>query len=333
MLAHAQLQLTNGGMNRLFLFLFWRLFGVACLCLFFNWFILVISFLRPFWLLFCFLLLNLPGDDLMTQSTSAVQGGRRKRTDLIPTIPIHRGEGDRSPRSPLYGSSSGASSSRGSVNRSTGMSVSMSRLDQLSQPRRRLSQNQLPSPSTPLQPLHETETQQPTASTQNKTASNSSTTRSSRPTSRTHQTSSSTTTASSPSSPQGTIAARGNRSMSKSMSHLAPGRPSSSAKASTPIDGSTPPTPTRHGGATTTTRAERLRQKARQHASQRPQHGMDGVRRVSNGALKKTRKILQVVVCLSVCVQTAFPFFFSVDVFLLAQFFILLFHASALKRK
>ncbi|XP_046447898.1 MAP7 domain-containing protein 1-like isoform X12 [Daphnia pulex] len=61
------------------------------------------------------------GDDLMTQSTSAVQGGRRKRTDLIPTIPIHRGEGDRSPRSPLYGSSSGASSSRGSVNRSTGL--------------------------------------------------------------------------------------------------------------------------------------------------------------------------------------------------------------------
>lgn len=252
----------------------------------------------------------------MTQSTSAVQGGRRKRTDLIPTIPIHRGEGDRSPRSPLYGSSSGASSSRGSVNRSTGMSVSMSRLDQLSQPRRRLSQNQLPSPSTPLQPLHETETQQqpPTASTQNKTASNSSTTRSSRPTSRTHQTSSSTTTtASSPSSPQGTIAARGNRSMSKSMSHLAPGRPSpSSAKASTPIDGSTPPTPTRHGGATTTTRAERLRQKARQHASQRPQHGMDGVRRVSNGALKKTNKkharSSRWWWCLSVCVQTAFPF-------------------------
>ncbi|XP_046447864.1 ensconsin-like isoform X8 [Daphnia pulex] len=65
----------------------------------------------------CFFL----GDDLMTQSTSAVQGGRRKRTDLIPTIPIHRGEGDRSPRSPLYGSSSGASSSRGSVNRSTGL--------------------------------------------------------------------------------------------------------------------------------------------------------------------------------------------------------------------
>jgi hypothetical protein len=111
--------------------------------------------------------------------------------------------------------------------------------------------------------------------------------------------------------------------MSKSMSHLAPGRPSpSSAKASTPIDGSTPPTPTRHGGATTTTRAERLRQKARQHASQRPQHGMDGVRRVSNGALKKkTRKILQVVVCLSVCLRSnGFSFCFSVDVFLLAQF-------------
>ncbi|XP_046447833.1 ensconsin-like isoform X4 [Daphnia pulex] len=220
------------------------------------------------------------GDDLMTQSTSAVQGGRRKRTDLIPTIPIHRGEGDRSPRSPLYGSSSGASSSRGSVNRSTGMSVSMSRLDQLSHHRRRLSQNQLPSPTTPLQPLHESEPQQPqptASSSTTKTASNSST-RSSRPASRSHHPSAATTTtttASSPSSPQGTIAARGNRSMSKSMSHLAPGRPSSSSanKAGAPsVDGSTPPP--RNGATTTTTRAERLRQKARQHAPQRPQHGL-----------------------------------------------------------
>lgn len=218
----------------------------------------------------------------MTQSTSAVQGGRRKRTDLIPTIPIHRGEGDRSPRSLLYGSSSGASSSRGSVNRSTGMSVSMSRLDQLSHHRRRLSQNQLPSPTTPLQPLHESEPQQPqptaSSSTNTKTASSNSSTRSSRPASRSHHPSAATTTtttASSPSSPQGTIAARGNRSMSKSMSHLAPGRPSSSSanKAGAPsVDGSTPPP--RNGATTTTTRAERLRQKARQHAPQRPQHGI-----------------------------------------------------------
>jgi hypothetical protein len=127
--------------------------------------------------------------------------------------------------------------------------------------------------------------------------------------------------------------------MSKSMSHLAPGRPSpSSAKASTPIDGSTPPTPTRHGGATTTTRAERLRQKARQHASQRPQHGMDGVRRVSNGALKnKTKKNTQdppgggVSVCLS-AFKRLFLLFFG-GRFSSRSIFILLFHASALKRK
>lgn len=204
----------------------------------------------------------------MTQSTSAVQGGRRKRTDLIPTTPIHRGEGDRSPRSPLYGSSSGASSSRGSVNRSTGMSVSLSRLDLLSQQRRRLSQNQLPSPSTntPLQPLHETETpQHATTGSSNKPA-----TRSSRPATRMHHSS----TTSGPSCSTGTIAARSNRSMSKSMSHLAPGRPSScKASASPATDRSTPPTP--RNGAITTTRAERLRQKARQHApsSQRAHHG------------------------------------------------------------
>lgn len=244
----------------------------------------------------------------MTQSTSAVQGGRRKRTDLIPTIPIHRGECDRSPRSPLYGSSSGASSSRGSVHRSTGMSVSMSRLDQLSQPRRRLSQNQLPSPSTPLQPLHEIET----TSTNHKTASNSSTTtRSSRPTSRTHHPSATT------SSPQGAIAARANRSMSKSMSHLATGRPSSSsAKAATPIDDSTP-----RNGASTTTRAERLRQKVRQHAPQRPQHGMMGL---LERRLKRYAKYLQVSVC-CVCLVQVFPS-------LLAQFSPFFFHASALKR-
>lgn len=212
----------------------------------------------------------------MTQSTSAVQGGRRKRTDLIPTIPIHRGEGDRSPRSPLYGSSSGASSSRGSVNRSTGMSVSLSRLDQLSQPRRRLSQNQLPSPSTaPLQPLHETESPQHPPTTQLVSSSSSScsnksattTTRSSRPATRMHPSSSSSA---------GTIAARSNRSMSKSMSHLAPGRPSPSKEsASSATDRSTTPHTPRNGATTTTTRAERLRQKARQHApSQRPHHGM-----------------------------------------------------------
>ena len=162
----------------------------------------------------------------MTQSTSAViQGGRRKRTDLIPTIPIHRGDTDRSPRSPLYGSSSGASSSRGSVSRSTGMSVSLSRLDQLAKPRRRLVS------SSTLQPLHETENEKKPAKTT--------------PTSR-----------------------QSARSMSKSMSHL--------AKTT-----STSTTPTGDvvvvAAAARTTRAERLRQKARQ-ASHRPNGGfLNGV--------------------------------------------------------
>lgn len=173
----------------------------------------------------------------MTQSTSAVQGGRRKRTDLIPTMPIH---GDRSPRSPLYASSSGASSSRGSVSRSTGMSVSLSRLDQLSQPRRRLSSNANPNPSSPLQPLHETES--PTTAT-TKPA------RASRPSSRTHANST---------RPSPTAA----RSMSKSMSHLA-----SPNKTVAPVVQSSDGTPQHR-----TTRAERLRQKARQ-ASQRPHGG------------------------------------------------------------
>ena len=188
----------------------------------------------------------------MTQSTSSVQSGRRKRTDLIPTIPIHRGEGDRSPRSPLYASSSGASSSRGSVSRSTGMSVSLSRLDQLSQPRRRLlsSQNTIPSSSSPLQPLHETDptptgaattTTSTTAPTSTKTAA-----RPSRPT-RLHASSTST-------SPSTTAAAR---SMSKSMSHLA----SPKVPQPAPVQSA--------DGQPRTTRAERLRLKARQ-ASQRP---------------------------------------------------------------
>lgn len=80
----------------------------------------------------------------MTQSMSAVVGGRRRRTDLIPTMPIHRGDLERSPRPHT-------SSSRGSVSRSTGMSVSLSRLDQLSRPRRRTPT----SGQLALQPLHE----------------------------------------------------------------------------------------------------------------------------------------------------------------------------------
>lgn len=189
----------------------------------------------------------------MTQSTSAVSGGRRKRTDLIPTMPIHRHAdgGDRSPRSPLYGSSSGASSSRGSVSRSTGMSMSLSRLDQLSQPRRRNHHQLLSSPNpqsahSALQPLHETDTLTTTT-----TAPKTGTARSSRPTRPSQATTSSTKA----------------RSMSKSMSHLASAtktaktEPSAAVQSAALVD-----------GQPRTTRAERLRLRARQ-ASQRPHGG------------------------------------------------------------
>lgn len=220
----------------------------------------------------------------MTQSTSAVQGGRRKRTDLIPTIPIHRGDGDRSPRSPLYASSSGASSSRGSVSRSTGMSMSLSRLDQLSQPRRRLltSQNSNPS-SSPLQPLHETDTNL-TANANAAAAPKTGSGRSRRPSRSSHASSTTTTT---------TTKAR---SMSKSMSHLAAPK-----TATTP----SPPSAVQSVdvGQPRMTRAERLRQKARQ-ASQRPHGGstlfaIDAY--LTNRFLFDKTYITLVCVCVCVC--------------------------------
>lgn len=166
----------------------------------------------------------------MTQSMSAVAGGRRRRTDLIPTIPVHRADLERSPRSPHYANSS--SSSRGSVSRSTGMSVSMSRLDQLSRPPRR---------RTNLQPLHENASPEtPAAATP--TNHNSST----RTLSRTRRQS-----------------ADGRRHrMSKSMSHLPAAK--AEPKASATCDGPT----TADAAPPRTTRAERLRQmKARQASS------------------------------------------------------------------
>jgi len=105
------------------------------------------------------------GDDLMTQSTSAVLcgpsgGGRRRRTDLMPTIPIHRDLKSSTPGaspSSFRSSSSASSVHRGSaMSRSTGMSVSLSRLDQLSLPRtRRTSGTSGGTSSHPLKPLHE----------------------------------------------------------------------------------------------------------------------------------------------------------------------------------
>ena len=103
----------------------------------------------------------------MTQSTSAVlggpsglSGGRRRRTDLMPTIPIHRDHKSSTPGvspSSFRSSSSASSVHRGSaMSRSTGMSVSLSRLDQLSLPRtRRISGTSGGTSSHPLQPLHE----------------------------------------------------------------------------------------------------------------------------------------------------------------------------------
>ena len=104
----------------------------------------------------------------MTQSTSAVLGGplglsgggRRRRTDLMPTIPIHRDHKSSTPGvspSSFRSSSSASSVHRGStMSRSTGMSVSLSRLDQLALPRtRRISGTSGGTSSHPLQPLHE----------------------------------------------------------------------------------------------------------------------------------------------------------------------------------
>lgn len=169
----------------------------------------------------------------MTQSTSAVLGGpsqtgRRKRTDLMPTLPVHRAEGERSPR-PYGLHLSSASSSRGSVTRSTGMSVSMSRLDQLSRPRGR----QTPSP---LKPLHENGPQSSSAGPT--------------PIPRTRS-----RNAVHGSPPSASSTPTGRTSMkSKSMSHLAPGPSKNASGGSTPTP---PPFVPRM------TRAERLRQKAR----------------------------------------------------------------------
>lgn len=136
----------------------------------------------------------------MTQSTSAVLpgptlNGRRRRTDLMPTIPAHRdgGGGVSSATSP----SSRASSTRGSVSRTTGMSASLPRLDQLGSRQRK----RIPIPEmSALEPLHETSP--PTATT--------------------------TTTIRSSKNPwskarmlDGKSPATGAQSMSKSMSHLA----------------------------------------------------------------------------------------------------------------
>lgn len=183
---------------------------------------------------------------MMTQSTSAVQGGRRKRTDLLPTMPVHRADGDRSPRSPHY---SASSSSRGSVSRSTGMSFSMSRLDQLARPRQRTqSQNPL------LPSLHENGPLESTPAPRTKAS-----TAPPRPDrSRLHG-------GTTPARP----AAR-HHSMSKSMSHLVPTRSGGGGGHLGAIDDhdhSAGPhaklTSTSATMAPRTTRAERLRQKAR----------------------------------------------------------------------
>lgn len=175
----------------------------------------------------------------MTQSTSAVLGGpqsagRRKRTDLLPTLPIHRGEDGRSPRpGHLSHLNASSSSSRASVSRSTGMSVSLSRLDQLSQSRR----HKTAPPVMSLTPLHE------------KTNGKASTPVRSRSRNAVHGTRS-------PSTPT-----TATRSMSKSMSHLPPSPShktgSSSSSSSSPTAGLLVPR---------MTRAERLRQKARQQS-------------------------------------------------------------------
>ena len=194
----------------------------------------------------------------MTQSSSAMsQGGRRKRTDLMPTIPIRLDGGfsvDRSPRSSMFTSGSTVSSSRGSVSRSTaGMSASMSRLDQLAQPRRT---------APVLQPLHE-----------NASFSNSSASETSRRISKTHPsrssnrslhaaaTTSSTSSSSSSSARvmSATAASTARRSMSKSMSHLV----SAGSRHSRPTTNSSSSTLT-SDAMPRMTRAERLRQRARQ---------------------------------------------------------------------
>lgn len=139
----------------------------------------------------------------MTQSMSAVLGGRRRRTDLLPTIPVHR-DSDRSPRSHA------SSSSRGSVSRSTGMSVSLSRLDQLSRPapRRRLTSGQ-------LTPLHENADASPSdgnaATNHNRTRASTTGRRTLRP----------------------SVAPR---SMSKSMSHLPATKPERKADAPATVE-------------------------------------------------------------------------------------------------
>ncbi len=169
----------------------------------------------------------------MTQSTSAVlggsQAGRRKRTDLIPTLPVHRVEDGRSPRAGQFSHHhTPSSSSRGSVTRSTGMSVSLSRLDQLSQPRRLRTASQA-NPS-PLKALHENGTKlfgSPRSRSRNAMHGSPSTT---------------------PSRTSGRI-------ISKSMSHLAPG-PNRKAAATVSPSAAYPL-------VARLTRAERLRQKAR----------------------------------------------------------------------
>lgn len=194
------------------------------------------------------------GDDLMTQSSSAMsQGGRRKRTDLMPTIPIRLEggfSGDRSPRSSMFTSGSTVSSSRGSVSRSTaGMSASMSRLDQLAQPRRT---------APVLQPLHENASS--STSSASETSRRISKTHPSRSSNRSlHAAATSSTFSSSARVMSATAASTARRSMSKSMSHLVSAgsrnsRPTTNSSSSTLMSEAMP----------RMTRAERLRQRARQ---------------------------------------------------------------------